>query len=112
MRRRQWVGELPSRLRTFHPRDWLLPGEDPTDPIVAHYRAWSRWMDACANVLNVDWPDVPDDGRLPPDCPCVMCERARSGAVQTDVLRERQQPPVSEGDGSRRRWPWLGDGPG
>lgn len=82
MRRREQVGPLPDRLRVFRPWRWLLPGEDPGDPIAVHAQAYRRWQCAVADASGLrDLVDVPDSDRwwgpIPgrTGCTCSVCSR-------------------------------------
>jgi hypothetical protein len=77
---------LPPELQVFDPRKWLLPGEDPTDPIPCHIMALSRYRDAVRAATGAD-PHVvaaavtagwygPVATRARVECPCRQCGRS------------------------------------
>jgi|GEM_PF-5347067 len=85
MRRRTPAVELlPPKLRTYDPRRWLKSGEDPSDPIVVHVRALSRFKEAVCTATGakvaedvaghiIDQWFGPIATRTPGECPCDQC---------------------------------------
>lgn len=83
MRRREPSSNgLPAGLRTYHPDRWLVPDEDPTDPVAVHYFAWLRWLTACADTLGVPLGELPAEywnaaGTNRGRCTCWRCAPRR-----------------------------------